>query len=334
MLGVRISEAPASELLGAPDTLAVVDFDAAPTARPDDARHIVTPLGSPSPLREVWTTSTEVIGSGGVGPIQFASTMTETIGSLVLRDEGTDMEALAYNAYSTLLGWLAAQRHRHLWRIWNYFPGIIDGPGDEERYRRFSVGRQRALRESAFPDQALPPATAIGCQADQLFLMFIASDTPCVPVENPRQISAYRYPREYGPASPSFSRAARVSMHPRPGALIVSGTASIVGHETQHPNNWQAQLEEINRNLASLARRAGAHPEPNHIRLYARPDVPMPALLDAVHQRWPRTPVVPLTGEICRQDLLLEIEGLWSIREPADDHAERREHPAAGSSPV
>ena len=47
------------------------------------------------------------------------------------------------------------------------------------------------------------------------------------PVENPRQVSAYRYPREYGPQSPTFARAL---LPPSPRVpLLLSGTASIDG---------------------------------------------------------------------------------------------------------
>jgi hypothetical protein len=63
-------------------------------------------------------------------------------------------------------------------------------------------------------------------------------------------VSAYDYPRQYGPAAPSFSRAA---LTPDP-LLLISGTASIVGHASVHLGDVTAQLEETLANLANRLR--------------------------------------------------------------------------------
>src|SRR5690606_22644408 len=68
---------------------------------------------------------------------------------------------------------------------------------------------------------------------------------------NPRQLDPWRYPREYGPQSPSFARA----MLPPANAdlpLLLSGTASIVGHVSLHEGQPLAQLDELLANLDSL----------------------------------------------------------------------------------
>src|SRR3546814_17247700 len=79
--------------------------------------------------------------------------------------------------------------------------------------------------------------------------------SPCTPVENPGQVSAYRYPRQYGQQQPSFARA----MLPPPGSampLLLSGTASVVGHATAHVGELLAQLDETFNNFDALV---GAH---------------------------------------------------------------------------
>ncbi len=78
---------------------------------------------------------------------------------------------------------------------------------------------------------------------------------PGIALENPRQISAYKYPRQYGPTPPAFSRAMLVA----PDLLMISGTASIVGHASQHAGNVERQMTEIFSNLDSLLMRARAH---------------------------------------------------------------------------
>src|SRR3546814_7354125 len=76
--------------------------------------------------------------------------------------------------------------------------------------------------------------------SDLVQVYWLAARTPGTPVENPRQVSAYRYPRQYGPQQPSFARA----MLPPPGSampLLLSGTASVVGHATAHVGELLAQ---------------------------------------------------------------------------------------------
>src|SRR5690606_1613171 len=137
------------------------------------------------------------------------------------------------------------ERHRFgaLLRIWNYLDAITVGEGDLERYRQFCVGRARGL--GSFDVDRLPAATAIGCRDGRRVLQvyWLASHAAGTPLENPRQVAAYRYPRQYGPQAPSFARA----MLPPAGSdlpLLLSGTASVVGHETRHADDLAAQLAE------------------------------------------------------------------------------------------
>ena len=98
-----------------------------------------------------------------------------------------------------------------------------------------------------------PAATAVGRQdhSGVLQVYWLAGTEPGRPLENPRQVSAFNYPRQYGPAPPRFSRAMLVT-----GGLLISGTGSILGHASHHAHDLSAQLDEILRNLASL-RQAG-----------------------------------------------------------------------------
>ena len=74
-------------------------------------------------------------------------------------------------------------------------------------------------------------------------------------IENPRQLSASLYPPRYGLRSPMFARAALVP-NGRGAQLLVSGTASIVGHESLHIGDPERQLEETARNFEALVETA------------------------------------------------------------------------------
>jgi enamine deaminase RidA (YjgF/YER057c/UK114 family) len=72
---------------------------------------------------------------------------------------------------------------------------------------------------------------------------------------NPRQVSAYQYPSQYGRRSPNFSRAA-LTRFGQQWVLLISGTASIVGHESLHAGDVRTQTREILVNLGVLVQEA------------------------------------------------------------------------------
>ena len=159
-----------------------------------------------------------------------------------------------------------------------------------------------------------------------LVIYFLAGKQPGLQVENPRQVSAFRYPRQYGPKSPSFARATLVGAGA--GArLLVSGTASVVGHESLHVGDPQRQLGEtlvnVDTLLAAMRERHFAQVpneavRPESLKLYLR----NPADLAALEPQLARlrgaapAPLLRLQGDVCRDDLLLEIEAVYAIDAP------------------
>jgi chorismate lyase/3-hydroxybenzoate synthase len=229
------------------------------------------------------------------------------------------LQAAAQRAYADLFEVLAANDTPQVLRLWNYFEGINRESGGSERYRQFNAGRQQAFieaRHSAF--EGSPAACALGHEAGPLRVYFLAGRTPPLALENPRQVSAYRYPDAYGPRSPTFSRAALVGLDAARQALFVSGTASIVGHLTMHAGDVRRQAEESLANIAALravAAHAGAAFAAGdlHYTVYLRRAEDLAAVrpvFDAavgVGSSAARD-AVWLRGDICRADLLVEIE--------------------------
>src|SRR5690606_32874810 len=144
--------------------------------------------------------------------------------------------------------------HPHLLRVWNYFDAINQGKGDEERYKQFCVGRSSGL--GAWSAESYPAATVIGRRDGdpRLQVYWLAGRRAGSPIDNPRQTNPTRYPRQYGPRAPQFSRA----MLLEGGLVLISGTASIVGHASHHPNDLRLQLEEVLQNLATVLHKASA----------------------------------------------------------------------------
>lgn len=280
-----------------------------------------------------WRTGLESLGGDftqefwrGTGRVE-----TRTVGACTLRcgaelvmaavsleDDGdADPAPLVRHAYRELYAAVAGRGPLHMVRLWNYLPHINDGEGDHERYRRFCVGRGEALSDIGIGEQGLCAGTAIGTRGRALNIYALAAPVPGVQIENPRQISAYRYPRQYGPCSPSFARATALKQPDGRVALMISGTASVVGHATLHPGDLDAQLGETAHNLdtllttaaQSLGRPALARFGPQSLlRVYLRDPTAWPRVRDRLRQAWPDARIAGLAGEICRRDLEVEIE--------------------------
>ena len=217
----------------------------------------------------------------------------------------------AAHAYRLLLDAIDRHGHPHLARVWNYLADINEGDGDDERYRQFTIGRAEGM--TGIPAARFPAATAIG-RVDgvrELVVFSLSAQAFATPIENPRQVSAYRYPREYGPVPPSFARALRLD-GARP-TLLVSGTASVVGHATAHDSTFEQSVETL-RNLDALldeARMDRALAGRTWLRGYVRDPADAPIVRAALAGRGvPDTHLICLHGEICRRDLLLEIDGV------------------------
>ncbi|MGW8370079.1 MAG: chorismate transformation enzyme, FkbO/Hyg5 family, partial [Gammaproteobacteria bacterium] len=163
-----------------------------------------------------------------------------------------EIRALTYECYLDLLSAIGSTEHAHIAKIWNYFPDINDGDGDGEKYRQFSMGRAEAFEQAGLNDSAVPCGTAVGGpDGGDLAIVALASKHDFLPTENPRQVSAYVYPRQYGPRSPKFSRGGCVS-GPDHCLFVLSGTAAIVGHESAHPYQTPRQINETLENLTHL----------------------------------------------------------------------------------
>ena len=178
-------------------------------ARTDDPRRVLVGLDSLEQPRwaEQWISELPV-ESGHEDGFGYSHNGEVLFGNIYLPEsELVDLERATLKLYVHIEQLLQHLGYPYCLRMWNFLAGINAGEGDHERYRLFSAGRARALALKPDFEQRLPAATAIGMSGPGLVVYFLAGKQPGQPVENPRQVSAYRYPRQYGPQPPSFARA-------------------------------------------------------------------------------------------------------------------------------
>jgi chorismate lyase/3-hydroxybenzoate synthase len=244
-------------------------------------------------------------------------------GSVYMRESsGVSLENLTCSMYQLILDQILALGFPHLLRVWNYFPDINRTSHGLERYQQFCIGRHKAFSSLTKEFHAtLPAATAVGTPGGPLHIYFLAGKHPGVHIENPRQISAYEYPERYGPKSPSFARATMVKAENYHN-LFVAGTASIVGHATQHPGNPSKQTQETLCNIDAVLGHAQEKFQvpmsfagnQSLIKVYVRNREHLSDIQKMVTQHLGEmVQILYLQGDICRSDLLTEIEATFYI---------------------
>jgi enamine deaminase RidA (YjgF/YER057c/UK114 family) len=317
------------------DVLAVVcyarDGDALASPLPDmPAAHVMLPvLAGLDGTVEVWRLAGPM-QSGQHGRVQYRRNERMLFAALSIAEQEfaapqSDRSASALRGatravYRQLFDALSALGFPHPLRIWNVLPEINGQTREGERYWHFNDARQEAFigvrRDIA---DNVPAASALGSpHAGPLTVYCIASTRAPITLENPRQRSAWDYPAQYGPKSPTFARGCIESGPAQ--TLFVSGTASIIGFETAHAGDVRAQTQETLRNIGALLAAANARLGSERYaleRLSYKVYVRRPEDLSHIDQELrraigPEARALYLKADICRRDLLVEIEALGS----------------------
>ena len=219
-------------------------------------------------------------------------------------------------------------------RTWFYLGGITEPEAGGQRYQELNRARTDFYQDIPFhcSSQAgngsggvYPASTGIGVSGNGLVAGCMALETKrddvlLLQLENPQQTPAYAYGPEHSPQSPKFSRAVALVL----GNYVttwVSGTASIVDSESRHlgdPEKQTAQtIDNIERLIAAenFASRgvkgAGASlRDLAKIRVYLKRGEDLAKCRAICEQRFGSVPAIYVVADVCRPDLLVEIEGV------------------------
>jgi enamine deaminase RidA (YjgF/YER057c/UK114 family) len=246
----------------------------------------------------------------------------------------------AFGQIRSLLGG-ASFRFEQVIRTWLYLGGIVEGEGADQRYRELNRARCDFYRGVPFlagrlPEDCrapvYPASTGIGTGGRGIMMSAIAlaTDRPdivAVPLENPRQTAAYQYGPHYSPRSPKFTRAMALSCGDY-ATIFISGTASITHSESRHQDDAVAQTEETLDNIAALIsednlRDCGLPGLGTSlrglglVRVYVKRQADYAGVRAVCERRLGELPAIYAIADICRPELLVEIEGIAFARKPA-----------------
>lgn len=219
-------------------------------------------------------------------------------------------------------------------RTWIYVNRITAEQAGRERYKELNRARTDfyagirfagRVRAGTPPGTSFPASTGIGTGGDRITMACLAMqssrpDVFIVPLENPQQTPAFAYQPLYSPQSPKFSRAMAV-VQGHFITTLISGTASIVDSRTVHPGNADRQTRQTIENIENLvsAENFARHGLPGagatlkdvaKLRVYVKRPEDYETCRRAVEQALPGVPAIYLQADVCRPDLLVEIEAV------------------------
>ena len=248
-------------------------------------------------------------------------------------------ESLAENALNAFARLLQAFLHLgigfdQIYRQWNYVEQIfgiqqIDGHL-RQNYQVFNEARaeyySKYLTVTGFP-----AATGIGTAFNGVTIECMAvvcdDDFKTIAISNPKQTNSYKYGQDVLKGEPQkrarqnqppqFERA-RLMTDGASSRLFVSGTASIIGQETIGVGDIEMQTRVTIANIQSLVceENLRAHhlqldaiPDKYaYVRVYVKNAEDIPVVKAICRGHYKDVPVTFVQADICRADLLVEIE--------------------------
>lgn len=249
----------------------------------------------------------------------------EYLAGVLVKEVDFPLEKAAYEVY---MDFLELTKDWNLFRVWNYVPYINNETSALENYKSFCKGRSLAFEAFYGTDfeVKLPAASAVGINDRKLVLYFIAGKADAAHIENPEQVSAFKYPQQYGPRSPSFARGTVIELAGKRVGYL-SGTASIKSHKSVTLSDVAEQMYTTLDNMSLVFMNMGLVHErmsfgslmpdsakyDRFFKVYIRNEADAAIVRELFPQSILATEedhIIYLRSDICRYELDIEIEAV------------------------
>lgn len=209
----------------------------------------------------------------------------------------------------------------NIYRQWNYIEGITKVNANRQNYQEFNDARTRFYNKTQWSN-GYPAATGIGTEKGGVGIEIMACNSHMRPnraIDNPLQVSAHSYSQQVlagdtpDKTTPKFERARMLCNN-----IYISGTAAIRGEHSMDKADTVAQAADtmyIMNHLVSAANIPGAtdNSRYNILRVYVKQSAQIPAVEQFMNVHYPATQKYYVTADICREELLIEIEGIATV---------------------
>ena len=253
---------------------------------------------------------------------------TEIISGAILPEDITASTFEQANSIFSTIGAILSEndfRPNNIYRQWNYIQGITMLNDGSQHYQEFNDARSLFYSECEWSN-GYPAATGIGTQRGGVMIEFNAiKGEECVnkPIDNPLQIAAHSYSQKVldgkvieqlsERSTPKFERARILGT-----TLYVSGTAAIKGENSIQSNDTVEQTARTMSIMDNLIAQDNIPADNNGaiydiLRVYVKKECAIPSVKEYMEQHYPAVPKHYLVADICRPELLVEIEGVAHI---------------------
>ena len=215
-------------------------------------------------------------------------------------------------------------------RQWNFIGSIVSYRNGKQNYQEFNDARTCYYATGEWKN-GYPAATGIGAEGDCIIVGGIAfkkmgtESKGVYPIDNPLQVAAHIYSKRVLidedvnaiKSTPKFERAKLIET--ACGACcFVSGTAAIRGEESVDASSVKMQTIKTIENIEYLVSkenlvRFGCKPydlEYVKLHVYIKNAEDYDAVREVVEASFAQIPVVYSIADVCRSELLVEIEGI------------------------
>jgi len=223
----------------------------------------------------------------------------------------------------------------NLVRQWNFIGDILGMKEGFQNYQVFNEVRSEYYKKYR-TIAGFPSATGVGMKYGGVFLDFCAlkadETVKLRAVNNPSQVNAYEYGQQVlkgltaGVTAikhpPQFERGL-LMINKTSSTLFVSGTASIIGQETIGKGDVNEQTIVTIENIRKVADRDRIRQltgiedigpgKFSFLRVYIKKQEDFRSVKSICNEHFPGSPVIFIEADICRDDLLTEIEAEVSI---------------------
>lgn len=213
-------------------------------------------------------------------------------------------------------------------RQWNYIGSIVACRDGKQNYQEFNDARTRYYAKGAWGN-GYPAATGIGAEGNCIVVGGIAfknSNTKAIyPIDNPLQVAAHVYSKRVlidddanaMKSTPKFERAKLIETA-RGACCFVSGTAAIRGEESVDASSAKMQTVKTIENIEYLVSkenlvRFGCKPYELRyatLQVFIKHAEDYDEVRQVVEQYYTDTPIIYSIADVCRSELLVEIEGI------------------------
>lgn len=202
-------------------------------------------------------------------------------------------------------------------RQWNYIEQITHLSPEGQNYQQFNDARSRFYAKTDWVN-GYPAATGIGTSHGGVTIVVDAAknSSKCSQaIDNPLQVSAHAYSQQVlidsditrHKSTPKFERARRLDIGTE-STIYISGTAAIRGEESSPSNDITEQLKLTMENIAHLYDSSEYRVE--MLRIYLKHRSNWQEVNNWIKNNCNNIETLCVEADICRQELLIEIEGI------------------------